>query len=313
MHHDARGFGFAVGSLARGRACQQARRQQARRQQARSRPRRSPRPVPRAQRHGFWPRSGAYRRLRACGGARPREARRGHPWLGARDRGTHTRAAGLPAWFVGLRDPGRSGRQAQGPRRRGFPDDGPVVRLRLRHRQLRGRRVEPPHRAGGSCRDERSRSSSWRARAGASHARGIHPGSRVSYRTGRQWTAKAFRPCQAAGCGFDGSGRFYSRGFRRIYQRRRAGLPGRRASGGHSGNPEGGYSIPGNASTGADTAGGEFALDNVDAFLATEGQARLLAVSRPQELSPVKSLADVERFERDAALVCGDWALVPAR
>ncbi len=78
-------------------------------------------------------------------------------------------------------------------------------------------------------------------------------------------------------------------------------------------SPEGGYSIPGNASTGADTAGGEFALDNVDAFLATEGQARLLAVSRPQELSPVKSLADVERFERDAALVCGDWALVPAR
>lgn len=65
-----------------------------------------------------------------------------------------------------------------------------------------------------------------------------------------------------------------------------------------------GYAIPGN-----DPLGGEFALDNVDALLAEEGRARLLHVCRPQELSPVKSLADVPRFERDIGIVCGDWAV----
>jgi hypothetical protein len=65
-----------------------------------------------------------------------------------------------------------------------------------------------------------------------------------------------------------------------------------------------GYAIPGN-----DPDGGEFALDNVDALLAEEGRARLLHVCRPQELSPVKSLADVPRFERDIGIVCGDWAV----
>ncbi|MGD9939238.1 MAG: hypothetical protein AB7T74_05505 [Clostridia bacterium] len=66
----------------------------------------------------------------------------------------------------------------------------------------------------------------------------------------------------------------------------------------------GGYAIPGN-----DPSGGEFALDNVDAMLAEGGRARLLHVCRPQELSPVKSLADVPRFERDIGIVCGDWAV----
>jgi len=70
---------------------------------------------------------------------------------------------------------------------------------------------------------------------------------------------------------------------------------------------ERGYAIPGNA-PGDDPAGGEFALDNVDALLASEGRARLLPVARPEELSPVKSLADLGRFERDAGLVCEDWA-----
>lgn len=65
-----------------------------------------------------------------------------------------------------------------------------------------------------------------------------------------------------------------------------------------------GYTIPGN-----DPVGGEFALDNVDALLAEEGRARLLHVCRPQELSPVKSLSDVPRFERDIGIVCGDWAV----
>ncbi len=71
---------------------------------------------------------------------------------------------------------------------------------------------------------------------------------------------------------------------------------------------ERGWAIPGNASAHDDPAGGEFALDNVDALLASEGRARLLAVARPEELSPVKSLADLPRFQRDIALVCGDWA-----
>lgn len=65
-----------------------------------------------------------------------------------------------------------------------------------------------------------------------------------------------------------------------------------------------GYTIPGN-----DPQGGEFALDNVDALLAEEGRARLLHICRPQELSPVKTLADVPRFERDIGIVCADWAM----
>lgn len=68
-----------------------------------------------------------------------------------------------------------------------------------------------------------------------------------------------------------------------------------------------GYAIPGNAPAGDDPAGGEFALDNVDAMLAANGRARLLNVARPEELSPVKSLADLERFRRDIAVVCEDW------
>ncbi len=70
---------------------------------------------------------------------------------------------------------------------------------------------------------------------------------------------------------------------------------------------ERGYVIPGNAA-GDDPAGGEFALDNVDASLASEGRARILPVARPEELSPVKSLADLGRFERDVRIVCEDWA-----
>lgn len=68
---------------------------------------------------------------------------------------------------------------------------------------------------------------------------------------------------------------------------------------------DGGYAIPGNAPAAA--GGGEFALDNVDALLAADGRARLLPVARPEELSPVKSLADLERFNRDIGIVCDDW------
>ncbi|MBN2873972.1 MAG: hypothetical protein JXM71_02660 [Spirochaetales bacterium] len=71
----------------------------------------------------------------------------------------------------------------------------------------------------------------------------------------------------------------------------------------------GGYAIPGNAPADGDPAGGEFALDNVDALMAEQGRARLLPVARAEELSPVKSLDDVPRFERDVRVVCADWAL----
>ncbi len=66
-----------------------------------------------------------------------------------------------------------------------------------------------------------------------------------------------------------------------------------------------GYAIPGN-----DPEGGEFALDNVDAMFALDGRARLLAVARPEELSPVKSLSDLPRFTRDIKVVCGDWSVM---
>jgi hypothetical protein len=54
-----------------------------------------------------------------------------------------------------------------------------------------------------------------------------------------------------------------------------------------------GYAIPGN-----DPEGHEFALDNVDAELAAEGKARILAIARPEELCPAKSVNDVPAFER---------------
>jgi hypothetical protein len=54
-----------------------------------------------------------------------------------------------------------------------------------------------------------------------------------------------------------------------------------------------GYAIPGN-----DPEGREFALDNVDAELAAEGRARMLAIARPEELTPAKSVDDIPAFER---------------
>ncbi len=54
-----------------------------------------------------------------------------------------------------------------------------------------------------------------------------------------------------------------------------------------------GYAIPGN-----NPEGHEFALDNVDARLAAEGLARILAIARPEELTPAKSVEDIPAFER---------------
>jgi hypothetical protein len=53
-----------------------------------------------------------------------------------------------------------------------------------------------------------------------------------------------------------------------------------------------GYAIPGN-----DPEGHEFALDNVDAKLAAEGSARILAIARPPELTPAKCVDDIPAFE----------------
>ena len=66
-----------------------------------------------------------------------------------------------------------------------------------------------------------------------------------------------------------------------------------------------GYAIPGN-----DPEGHEFALDNVDASIAAEGRARILAIGRPEELTPAKSLEDIPAFERAArSVVAEDAAL----
>jgi len=63
-----------------------------------------------------------------------------------------------------------------------------------------------------------------------------------------------------------------------------------------------GYSIPGN-----DPAGHEFALDNVDALLASRGKARILAIARPEELTPAKSFDEIKHFEEAAGKVRAEW------
>jgi hypothetical protein len=64
-----------------------------------------------------------------------------------------------------------------------------------------------------------------------------------------------------------------------------------------------GWAVPGN-----DPAGHEFALDNVDASLASRGRARILAISRPGELAPAKSLEDIPAFERAVEKVVAEDA-----
>jgi hypothetical protein len=65
-----------------------------------------------------------------------------------------------------------------------------------------------------------------------------------------------------------------------------------------------GYAIPGN-----DPEGWEFALDNVDAELAAEGRARMLAIGRPEELTPAKSFEDIPAFERAMRSVVEEGAV----
>lgn len=67
-------------------------------------------------------------------------------------------------------------------------------------------------------------------------------------------------------------------------------------------NEPDGYTIPGN-----DPAGHEFALDNVDSLLASEGRARILPIAAPDELSPAKSFDEIPRFEASVAQVRAEW------
>ena len=63
-----------------------------------------------------------------------------------------------------------------------------------------------------------------------------------------------------------------------------------------------GYAIPGN-----DPLAHEFALDNVDAILAGRGRARILALARPEELTPAKSCEELGNFEEAARKVRAEW------
>lgn len=68
------------------------------------------------------------------------------------------------------------------------------------------------------------------------------------------------------------------------------------------GDPSLGYSIPGNA-----PGSGEFALDNIDALLASRGRARILPVAHPRELTPAKSYGMIPAFERAIRDVRSEW------
>lgn len=65
---------------------------------------------------------------------------------------------------------------------------------------------------------------------------------------------------------------------------------------------ESGYSIPGN-----DPAAHEFALDNVDALIAGRKKARILAIARPEELTPAKSFDEIGQFEEAVRKVRAEW------
>ena len=67
-------------------------------------------------------------------------------------------------------------------------------------------------------------------------------------------------------------------------------------------SPDAGYEIPGN-----DPAGHEFALDNVDAWLASKNMARIAAIANPEELTPAKSFSDIGKFEAAVREVRKEW------
>lgn len=57
--------------------------------------------------------------------------------------------------------------------------------------------------------------------------------------------------------------------------------------------PDGLWEIPGN-----DPESGEFALDNADLVFANRENARILAIARAEEITPVKTLQDLSLFEK---------------
>jgi hypothetical protein len=67
-------------------------------------------------------------------------------------------------------------------------------------------------------------------------------------------------------------------------------------------DPSLGYSIPGN-----DPEAHEFALDNIDALFASRGEARILPIARPGELTPAKNFEDLPKFEEAARMVRAEW------
>lgn len=67
-------------------------------------------------------------------------------------------------------------------------------------------------------------------------------------------------------------------------------------------DPSRGYSIPGN-----DPEAHEFALDNIDALFASRGEARILPIARPGELTPAKNFEDLPKFEEAARAVREEW------
>lgn len=67
-------------------------------------------------------------------------------------------------------------------------------------------------------------------------------------------------------------------------------------------DPATGYSIPGN-----DPDAHEFALDNIDALFASRGEARILAIAHPGELTPAKNFEDLSRFEDAAKAARAEW------
>lgn len=67
-------------------------------------------------------------------------------------------------------------------------------------------------------------------------------------------------------------------------------------------DPREGYSIPGN-----DPESREFALDNVDSYLAGEGRARIFPIALPDELTPAKSFDELLNFEAALDRVRDDW------
>ena len=237
-------------------------------------------------------RLGGHRRDRA---ASPRGAR-----MGGRDRRRDTRSPRHRARSQGLRYARGPLRETSGPWRCRMAGQIPLAGSGVRRSQFRGRRqLAPDHSllAPGPRRLEGRRESgstcscrrrpSIRPPIPSASTRGACPSPSVT-RSSREARRRPRDPAQRlrrAGRAIPTwASAYIPRGpssRRRKLFRERYWVEGT------------GYAIPGN-----DPEGHEFALDNVDAELAAEGRARILAIARPEELTPAKSVDDVPAFER---------------